>query len=105
MPVEVKRKNNESLESLLRRFTKRIQQSGVLLRAKKGKYYTPPENRSQRRERAIRRTKILEMKEQLKKIGKLDEWLLTKTHRQITKFKRSTTLPSAKAEAERTQIK
>lgn len=102
MPVEVKRKNSESLESLLRRFSKKMQRSGVLFRAKKGRYYHRPENKRQRKDRALRRAKILKQKEELKKLGKLEELIPTKTQQQkISKVRKHTTLPSAKAEAQR----
>ncbi len=71
--VEVRRKEGESVESLLRRFTKRVQQSGVLLRAKRGRFYEPPKTKRKVREDALRRKGIREHKEYLRKIGKLDE--------------------------------
>ena len=73
--VEVKKKEGESLDSLLRRFTKKVQASGVLLRAKKGRFYTSDPSKREVRERAKRRALILEKKEYLRKIGKLDEIL------------------------------
>jgi len=73
--VHVKKKEGESTESLLRRFTKRVQSSGVLIRAKKGKFYEPPKSRRARKEVAARKKEIQEKKEYLKKIGKLDEFI------------------------------
>lgn len=71
--VEVRRKEGESVESLLRRFTKRVQQSGVLLRAKRARFYEPAKTKREQREDALRRKQIRERKEYLRKIGKLDE--------------------------------
>lgn len=71
--VEVKKKDNESSESLIRRFNRRVQQSGILLRTKKGQHYAPPMNERKTKEKAIRKSKISEKKEYLRKIGKLDE--------------------------------
>ena len=76
--VEVKKRAGESAESLLRRFTKKVQQSGVLLRARKGRFYVPPKSKRQVKVEAIRRELIKEKKEYLKKIGKLDELLVQK---------------------------
>jgi len=70
--VEVRKKEGESLEGLLRRFTKRVQQSGVLLRAKKGRFYSRDKSRREIREEAFRRELIQNKKEFLRKIGKLD---------------------------------
>jgi len=73
--VEVRKKNGESVESLLRRFTKKVQQSGILIRAKRGRFFEPKKSRDEIRVGAIRRNLIKEKKEYLKKIGKLDDLL------------------------------
>ncbi|MBC7073884.1 30S ribosomal protein S21, partial [Candidatus Parcubacteria bacterium] len=38
MAIEIKRKPRESLESLLKRFTKAVQKSGILIEARKRMY-------------------------------------------------------------------
>ncbi len=73
--VEVKTREGESMESLLRRFSKRVQQSGVLIRAKKGRFYKPEKSVRVVREEAARRELIESKKEFLQKVGKLDEIL------------------------------
>jgi len=72
--VEVRKKDGESIESLIRRFSKRVQQSGVLIRAKKSRFKESEKNRREQRDDAIRRQKIREKKEYLRKIGKLDDF-------------------------------
>lgn len=69
--VEVKRKDGESFESLLRRFNRKIQQSGVLVRARKIRFYEPGKSRNLLREDALRRAINREKREELKKLGKL----------------------------------
>lgn len=69
--VEVKRKEGESFESLLRRFNRKIQQSGVLVRARKTQFYVPLKSRNLQRVSARRRTELAEEREQLRKMGKL----------------------------------
>ncbi len=69
--VEVKKKDNESFDSLLRRFNRKIQQSGVLIRARKTRFFQPPKSRNLIKVAARRRSKIREEKEELKKMGKL----------------------------------
>ncbi|NQU77903.1 30S ribosomal protein S21 [Candidatus Falkowbacteria bacterium] len=71
--VEIKRKNGESIESLLRRFTRRMQQSKVLIRAKEERYFQKKKTKRELHEGALRRKQIKEKKEYLKKIGKLEE--------------------------------
>jgi ribosomal protein S21 len=73
--VEVRRKEGESAENLIRRFTKRVQSSGVLLRAKKGRFYTSKKTKREVREVAARRKLIRDKKEYLRKIGKLEEFI------------------------------
>jgi len=76
--VEVKKKDGETIESLIRRFSKRVQQSGVLIRAKKSRFREEAKNRREQRVDAIRRHKIREKKDYLRKIGKLDDFENTK---------------------------
>jgi len=68
--VEVKKKDNESFDSLLRRFTRKIQQSGVLIRARKTRFFQAPKSRNLQKVAARRRSKIREEKEELKKFAK-----------------------------------
>ncbi len=76
--IEVKKRDNESSESLVRRFTKRVQQSGVLLRAKKRRFYEPAPNKRELRVDALRRNHIRQEREILRKLGKLEEYDLKK---------------------------
>lgn len=69
--VEVKKKEGESFESLLRRFNRKIQQSGVLIRARKIRFYTPVKSRNLQKVAARRRAKSKVEREELKKLGKL----------------------------------
>jgi small subunit ribosomal protein S21 len=68
--VEVKKKDNESFESLLRRFNRKIQQSGVLIRARKTRFFEPTKSRNLQRIAARRRAEIRVLKEELKRLGK-----------------------------------
>jgi small subunit ribosomal protein S21 len=52
--IQVTRKDNkESVENLLRRFSRKVQQSGVLSTAKSGQYFEKPESKRDRRQKAI----------------------------------------------------
>lgn len=52
--IQVTRKDSkESTENLLRRFTRKVQQSGVLAAAKQNQYFEKPISKSERRVRAI----------------------------------------------------
>lgn len=73
MAVEVRKKTDESVEGMIRRFTKRVQQSGVVWRAKKGRFFIAPKSKIQSRKDAKRRREMASKREYLRKIGKLDE--------------------------------
>jgi ribosomal protein S21 len=68
--VEVKRKESESFDSLLRRFNRKIQQSGVLIRARKTRFFSPERSRNLLRTDAQRRSEMREVREELKRLGK-----------------------------------
>ena len=54
--LQVTRKDdNESLENLIRRFNKKVQQSGVLGVARRGRYFEKPLSKKAQREIAIRK--------------------------------------------------
>ena len=73
MAVEVKRKQNESMEGLLRRFSQRVLQSRVIFRAKATKYHLKPKTKRQIKENALRRKYIRTKREYLQKIGQLPD--------------------------------
>jgi ribosomal protein S21 len=73
MGQEVKRKKGETFESMMRRFSRRVQQSGKLLQAKKIRFYEPEKSRNLQRVSALRREDIKKKMEYLKKVGKLKE--------------------------------
>ncbi|HVS79283.1 MAG TPA: 30S ribosomal protein S21 [Candidatus Saccharimonadales bacterium] len=52
--IQVTRKDSkESVENLLRRFTRKVQQSGVLAEAKQSQYFEKPMSKRDRRAKAI----------------------------------------------------
>ncbi|MDO8513237.1 MAG: 30S ribosomal protein S21 [bacterium] len=53
--MEVKRKDKEGFEVLLRRFFRDVQQSGVLTEIKKRRYFTKDASRVKKRETARRK--------------------------------------------------
>lgn len=71
--VQFKRKKGESFESFLRRFNKRLQQSGKLYEARKRRYHRKEQNDNARRESALVSLDLRDKKEYLRKIGKLKE--------------------------------
>lgn len=54
--AEVKAGANENFESLLKRFNKKVQQTGVLSELRRRKYYEKPSVRRKRKKEAKRRS-------------------------------------------------
>ena len=71
--AEVKRKKGETFESFVRRFSKKVQQSGRLIQSRKIRYHEKRKNKNAVRAAAARRQEITDKREYLKKIGKLVE--------------------------------
>ena len=85
--VEVKKKNNESFESLIRRFSKKVMQSGRIIQAKKVRFLKTDPNKRARKISALRRQIITGKREYLRKIGKLDEMIAARKPIKIKKIK------------------
>lgn len=65
--IEVTRKDSkESVENLVRRFNRRVQQSGLIIAVKQGQYFEKPTSKRERRQKAIVRQQRKALK--LKKI-------------------------------------
>lgn len=69
--IQVTRKDGkESVENLLRRFGRKVQQSGVLAEAKQGQYFEKPISKRDRRTKAILRNQRKAAKIKKLKLGK-----------------------------------
>lgn len=71
--VEVKRKPNESTGSLLRRFSRFVQTSGVLIKAKKSQFRSRKPNERKEKLAAIMGVHLSNLRKRLEKMGKYDE--------------------------------
>lgn len=71
--IHVKRKERETAESLVRRFSRRVQQSGVLKQVRKLRFRQEEKSRPARRNEALYKVKIRKEINRLKKLGKFDE--------------------------------
>jgi len=79
--VEVRRRKNESFDSLLRRFSRRVVESGKVIQVKKIKYHQDKPNKNKVHKSALHRQKTRASHEYLKKIGKLPEERTAKKRR------------------------
>lgn len=68
--IQVTRKDaKESVENLLRRFNRKVQQSGVLSTVKQNQYFEKPASKRDRRSKAIIRKQRKELKIKKMKLG------------------------------------
>lgn len=68
--IQVTRKDSkESLENLLRRFNRKVQQSGAIAVVKQGQYFEKPISKRERRHKAIIRQERKALKARKMKLG------------------------------------
>lgn len=81
--IEVRKKEKETAESLIRRFSRRIQQSGVLVRARRTRFRADEKTKREKRQEAIYKVKIRKEIDKLKKLGKFDDEALRNIKRKM----------------------
>ncbi len=69
MAVEAKKQERENSQGLIRRFSRKVQQSGVLLRARANRFYKRSKSPEMKKRAALRREKLRREYEKLKKLG------------------------------------
>jgi len=69
MTLEVKKQDKETSQSLTRRFYRRVQQSGILHRARKNRFRNRKKSGQMKKRAALRREEIKREYERLKKLG------------------------------------
>ena len=73
MSYEIKRKKGETFESMLRRFSRRLIQSGKLIQSKQLRYHLKDKSDNLQKKSALHRMKVRKEKEYLRKTGQLKE--------------------------------
>ena len=81
--IHVKRKERETAESLIRRFSRRVQQSGVLRQVRKQRFRVEEQSRDKRSAGALYKLKIRKEISRLKKLGKFDDEALRDIKKRI----------------------
>ncbi len=73
MALEIKKENGETSQALVRRFSKRLKMSGVLLRARRTRFHSRKKSEPMKKRSALRREELKTEYENLKKLGKIEE--------------------------------
>jgi ribosomal protein S21 len=69
--IEVKKNPNENNSSVLRRFSRRVQESGIIRKVKSGRYSVRKESKLKMKKSALKRMERRNEIEKLRKLGKL----------------------------------
>ena len=83
--IHIRKKDRETPESMIRRFSRRVQQSGVLQRVRKNRFRLEEKSRTKRREEALYKVKIRKEIDRLKKLGKFDEESLREVRKRLNR--------------------
>ena len=70
MPVQVTKKDKETSQNLVHRFTKTVRQSGVLLQIRKGRFFKRAKSDLAKKRSAIRRVELRIEKRKADKLAK-----------------------------------
>jgi len=70
MALEVTKQERETSQNLIRRFSRKVQQSGILFRARKIRFRTKKKSGQMNKKAALRREKTKRGLEKLKKLGR-----------------------------------
>lgn len=83
--IHIRKKDRETPESMIRRFSRRVQQSGVLQSVRRNRFRLEEKSRPKRREEALYKVKIRKEIDRLKKLGKFDEDSLREVRRKLNR--------------------
>ena len=81
--VYVKKKERETSENMIKRFTRRMQQSGVLMRMRKRRFREEVKSKTERRSEALYKARMHKEVERLKKLGRYDQESLRELRKKI----------------------
>jgi len=73
MHLEVTKQERETSQSLVRRFGRRVQQSGLLIRARKLRFRKKIKSEGAEKRAALRREEVRKEYQKLRKLGKLEK--------------------------------
>jgi ribosomal protein S21 len=71
MVIEVNRQQNENNQSLIRRFTKSVKKSGVLIQARKIRYRIKPKSDQLKKKEALKKKELSKEYQEKRKLGKI----------------------------------
>jgi ribosomal protein S21 len=73
MPIKVTKKEKETVASLIKRFQKAVQKSGILVRARERMYKERNLSEEKKKQKALRREELKKYYERLEKMGRSEK--------------------------------
>ncbi len=71
MALEIKKTERETSQNLVRRFSRRVKQSGILIQARKNRFQKRAKSNQMKKKAALRREQLKKEYEKLKKLGQV----------------------------------
>ncbi len=71
MPLKTKKQTKESTQGLIRRFSRKMRKSGILIEARKKRFVKREKSTQLKKRAALRKNELKEKYEKLKKWGRL----------------------------------
>jgi len=71
MPLEIKKDERETSQSLVRRFSRRMKQSGILISARKNRFFEKEKSPQMKKRSALRKEELRKEYEKMEKMGKV----------------------------------
>jgi len=71
MALKIKKTERETSQSLVRRFSRRVKQSGILIQARKNRFQKRAKSGQMKKKAALRREQLKKEYEKLKKLGQV----------------------------------
>ncbi len=81
--IQVQKKDRETSENLIKRFTRRVQQSGTLMEVRRSRFRKGDKSKIERRDEALYKNKIRKEIGKLKKMGRFDDETLRELKKKI----------------------
>ena len=73
MTLEIKKQNRETSQSLIRRFSRSVQESGILIRARKIRFRQRQKSEQMKKRAALRREELKKEYQRLRKLGEVSK--------------------------------
>lgn len=70
MPLKIKKEERENSQSLVRRFSRRMKKSGILISARKQRFFEKEKSKQMKKRSALKKDQLRKEYEKLEKLGK-----------------------------------